>query len=882
LEEAAASWRSEAIKATLVEVEPWPHGSSVRKERVLSEKTSRWLDPLISSKFADALGTIALSYLIWRPRIEKAERAMRSLPATLPLHRYPGDSALSRADSAFAPDKVLRSHFVDEFLRDHRDWTKEDADAAIELSGSKCTSLTDWIDVIVRAFGVELEFDYEEPQVAIATSVGWRALTDLFDPDAVACYLLARAGHADEIDKLNNWGAATRVSDRDLAAILDEGVTDLHLHLGGARNAQILWRNLLSGDIALDRVNRYSLQSLNELAATNEEEHTARIAERDRVLSVIDMIADPASPLGSRWDAFCAVSGPAGENERRIGEALLRERAMMSRAWRDLRDRLDTPQRELHAKLQLEHHLDRYLFAKNLFLANHRQPERSNPGLGVFRQYYRSVEPIWPSGKLAPIRLERSRRVQIREYAEYAAYIAQSRSLRRVELRLGPLERPRAYHQFFGAWSQVEKEFKIPEKGVDIRFAVHFKRSLNARKSAGSSGDDPAPAAAPLRWFLRELDRDSAVLHTYRTGEEWAEHSWRIARIDFAGSERDIPPDAASFCMNLVRGDPDALTALAGQDCDKELHRFWLLHAERGTAGPPRGRPGVGITCHAGEDYAHPLEGTYCIASAAKLFRMGAGDTIGHGLALGHDCASYDQIRSPKSLTVRGLQFDALLWLYGRCQERMDTSTLSLLEPWLRQEAYELYGEAALCIQSPANMERSLFEQRCRPVPMSDSTPSEPCAKLRHMELWHIGCSANRSQRVPIAEIVYRMVPAIESVQKLVLTQLAEKGIALEFNPSSNLRVSRSLAPRDIPFMRILRDRRAHVLATINTDDPGTFGTRIENEYALVMRALVEADFTRAEALGVVRRLRDVGRQFVYWPPLGVDRKAARAEQDAQ
>jgi hypothetical protein len=844
----------------------------------LSEKTSRWLDALTSSKFADSLGEIALSYLTWRPRIEKSERDMRSFP-TLPLRRGPGEPALSRRNSTFAPAEVLKSHFVTDFLRDHPEWTKEDVDAAIELIVPECNSLTDWMNVIVRAFGVGLEFNYDEPQVAIATSVGWRALTNLFDPDAVACYLLARAGHADELGKLKNWGVATRVSDRDLSVILEEGVTDLHLHLGGARSAQILWRNLLTGDIMPGRVNRYSLQTINELATADKEEHAARIVERDRILDLIKMIANRASPLGSRQDVADTVSAPTSENKHRIEEALLRERAMMSRAWRDLCEGPEAPERDLHAKLLLEHHLDQYLFAKNLFLANHRQPERSNPGLGVFRQYYRSVEPIWPSGRLAPVRLERSRRVQIREYAEYAAYIAQSRSLMRVELRLGPLERPRDYHQFFGAWSEVEKEFGLAEKCVDIRFAIHFKRSLSARRSEDGASDDNAPAAAPLRKLLRELDRDSAALHTYRTGEEWAEHSWRIARIDFAGSERDIPPDAPSFCMNLVRGDREALNALAEEDCDKELHRFWLLHAERGTAGPPRGRPGLGITCHAGEDYAHPLEGTYCIASAAKLLRMRAGDTIGHGLALGHDSASYDQIRSPKSLTVRGLQFDALLWLYCRCQETMDSPILSLLEPWLRQEAYELYGDAALRIQSLRNMEGLLFEQRCRPVLASDSKPSEPCAKLRHMELWDKACSEKRSERIPITEIVYRLVPAIESAQKFVLTQLAEKGIALELNPSSNLRVSGSLAPRDIPFMRILRDGRANVLATINTDDPGTFGTRIENEYALVMRALVEAGLARAEALDVVRRLRDVGRHFVYWPPLGVGRETGKASE---
>jgi hypothetical protein len=318
--------------------------------------------------------------------------------------------------------------------------------------------------------------------------------------------------------------------------------------------------------------------------------------------------------------------------------------------------------------------------------------------------------------------------------------------------------------------------------------------------------------------------------------------------------------------MNLVRGDREAIDLLDPENCDAELHRFWLLHAERGTAQAARGRPSLGVTCHAGEDYAHPLEGTYCIASAAKLLKLRPGDTIGHGLALGHDTDSYDRLRSPRSLTVRGLQFDALLWLYCQCQTDIGGTLLSQLEQWLRQEAYNIYGAAAHRAQSLRTLDGLLLEQRCRPAPKHGNIPREPCARFRYLEIWGEQCCIKRSERIPLDELVYRLSPVIKSAQQRVLTHLAENGIALEFNPSSNLRISRSASPRELPFMRILKTMGTKALATINTDDPGTFGTRIENEYALVMRALRDAEFTRADTLEIVRRLRDVGRHSVYWP----------------
>src|ERR1044072_2847986 len=263
---------------------------AIRAENDRMTTTSRpgeWLDRFLSPKFAPSLGEVALSYLLWRPRLEGAERSI------LLLSPKP-----SRKDSTFAPASAVKPGFVAAFLDQHPEWTKEDADAAVDVTFENCASLTDWMDVLVRTFGISLEFDYDEPQVAIATAAGWYALTNRVDPDAVACYLLARAGHTDDLDKLRNWGVATRVSDRDLVGILDEGVSDLHVHLGGTRSAQILWRNLLTQQYSVDRIGRYALQAMSALQSGNPGEFTARSSERARIEALTTMIAKPASPLG--------------------------------------------------------------------------------------------------------------------------------------------------------------------------------------------------------------------------------------------------------------------------------------------------------------------------------------------------------------------------------------------------------------------------------------------------------------------------------------------------------------------------------------------------------------------------------------------------------
>ncbi len=829
----------------------------------LPPELAAWLATIVGTPFAGALGEMALFYLGWDLRLRQAEQLAAAQGWSRCGHRRADDKDDKKSNSVFAAAETLQAEFIGAFMAEHRDWAKEDVAAASRMLFARCTTLIDWMRVLVTIYGIVLEFEDREPRIALARAAGWDALADKFDPDALVCFLLAESSRADQVGSLTEWGITTRIGDGDLKALLDDGVTDLHVHLGGFRSAQLLWRNIVTSGMRLQQVDIFAPKSMQRLRK-DPEEHAARLRERDRIMDLIGLLEDPASHLGTFWRRL-----PDPNSESQAGEGLraaiddrrLRERMMLAEAWQTLLH----PGRQADAALgELEFQLDQYLSAKNLFLGRHRQPRATNPGLGAFREYFHATSPVWPSGKLAPARFQQSRRVVQRTLAEYAAHIAQSRALQRVELRLSPYDSPRAYEDMFRAWSAVEAEFELDKRAVDIRFGVHFLRSLKTDQRKDR------PPRTPLLDFLALLDRQSGTLHRYRTEPGWS-HAGRISRIDFAGQERDLPPDAAGFCMKLVRGDDEAVAALQADGCDPDLHRYWLWHAERGTALRSLGRPNIGLTCHAGEDYAHPLEGIHAVVSAVSLLRMRPGDTIGHGLALGQDIEAYDRARSPRVLTTRGRQFDALLWLYLECRRDTDLaapSLLVLLESWLRSEADSLYRRAAGQLPSLGSLE-PLFEERCKPVAVIGSRPSMFCARLRLLELRDAGCAGRRAEPAPIAEIVYALRPTIVKLQKIVLKQLAEKGVALEFNPSSNLRVSASASAQDIPFMKILEVMRTQVLATVNTDNPGTFGTRIENEYAMVMQALGDAGFTRAERLDVIVRLRDVGRRLVLWPSAG-------------
>jgi hypothetical protein len=137
---------------------------------------------------------------------------------------------------------------------------------------------------------------------------------------------------------------------------------------------------------------------------------------------------------------------------------------------------------------------------------------------------------------------------------------------------------------------------------------------------------------------------------------------------------------------------------------------------------------------------------------------------------------------------------------------------------------------------------------------------------IQQQEYLDVDCARLRAERVPVAHVVSELAAEINSLQRTWIERLADRGIILEFNPSSNLRVSASSRVQDIPFVAVLNALRDRILATINTDNPGVFSTRIENEYAIALQALEACGIDRAGRIAIADRLRDVGMRFVYWP----------------
>jgi hypothetical protein len=843
----------------------------------------------------DALkGKLILDWLLFAPRINFSEQQALRTAATDILGKNAPDpiTALIPRPGAnpaeLAAYNVFASHVEAAHLAAENRSAREDARAILaEISSSDRPQHDSQIGLIavlrrvIQLFGIEIYIESRSVRVSLKSLAGWYQVTDRLDAEALLCLKLAEFGFAEEVAELDRWSLVTPISDRDLDGLVSEGLSDMHQHLGGLRSPQIIWLQLMASRITPDQISYFDRATMAALES-DPTAHQARIIERERIERLTS--AHLQNCEGRLWRYFfeplaqlreCAPSRRSAAashrpNAEAIDELVLRERVMLAQGFARLIALANADAREQRADAyRLEHALDLYIHAKSRFISNHRQAIRSNPGLGRHRQFTDSTKIAW--GWEARPSSPRSAEAQSYDYTEAVYFIAQSPALRRIELRLAPANAPLDYTRFLQAWHLVEDRLKtaaaIESPGrtlPEIRFSIHFKRSLDRRK--GDTQD------VRVRKFLQELDIQSAALHEFRLDMHADESGKvagdpivaRIARVDFAGQERDIFPDRAAFSMNLLRGDEVALglldSRIAGFQPSWEFHGRWLELKEKRRLQAPVSLPRLGVTCHAGEDYAHPLEGIHAMMTAVKALRMRAGDSISHALAIGRDVARFHREVAPHVLTTKGAQFDALVWLQRTLTVHAPPEhmhAISRLNAWLWRKLMEIYPTDL----QPASLTtfREVARLRRGPIPDSQTKPSLLAAKIWWHECWDPEVQKARQAAESLAGVLYEVEPTITWAQDFVAREIARRGVVIELNPSSNWRISQARHPSEIPFISILLRFGTFIMACINTDNAGAYGTRIENEYAIALFGLMEAEVSRTEAIALLDRLRVAG-----------------------
>ena len=111
---------------------------------------------------------------------------------------------------------------------------------------------------------------------------------------------------------------------------------------------------------------------------------------------------------------------------------------------------------------------------------------------------------------------------------------------------------------------------------------------------------------------------------------------------------------------------------------------------------------------------------------------------------------------------------------------------------------------------------------------------------IRYWELKRDGQESNCRCKFPIG-----YASLITRIQKAMQADLAERGIAIECNPSSNLKIGRFSRYEEHPIFRFYPpDKNGSeslcLPVSVNTDDRGVFSTSLTNEFSLLALAMTK------------------------------------------
>lgn len=385
----------------------------------------------------------------------------------------------------------------------------------------------------------------------------------------------------------------------------------------------------------------------------------------------------------------------------------------------------------------------------------------------------------------------------------------------------------------------VEKWIKGPFPGYYI---FHFIKK----------GDKQAMDLAPRHYALRkDIKTQALALYEYRN--KGYVSATRVVGIDAANSEIKCRPEVFAQAFRLLR-----------------RHEI-----QKGVSTRPAA---LGFTYHVGEDFYDIVDGLRAVDEVMTFMNFRSNDRLGHVLVLGTDVNTYYEGRGREIRATRQVLLDNFVWLYVRVANLCGRTAIC---EYLEQEARYLfqliykdtdcseefdirnYYDSWLLRGDAPDLAFNEYKKE------DDMTVWGKCAKNSAVTDVNRARQNNRAKRLyyeyhynkkakvngnkaiilPIAHKHYaEFVEMVEKVREVLLCKIERLHIAIECNPSSNLRIGEMTSYIEHPIFRfnnygLNTPYLPHEISvSINTDDSGVFATSLEREYALMGIALEKTD----------------------------------------
>lgn len=372
-----------------------------------------------------------------------------------------------------------------------------------------------------------------------------------------------------------------------------------------------------------------------------------------------------------------------------------------------------------------------------------------------------------------------------------------------------------------------------------LSFVIHFikknERKVH-RKTFGMRYDFKDVYKSEIQNILTDWNKRSLVKYP-------SQPVYRIVGIDVAGEEIECPPAVFGHVYRYAR------------KCGLDNQTY-----------------------HVGEDFYDIADGLKNIDDAIRFLELKEGCRLGHVLALGLSPHAYYKNRGYQVVMSKQRLLDILVWIISTCK-RLGIPLSSDFESKLNEKVHSLYstiGYAGNYVESDyfesmllrsddeVGVEKSRWDNTslCGDILCSQARSNNNARRLcvqfmTNKAIWEKGNS------VDLFCYPQEVSDIIEKLQNYLMAVIVKKKIAIETNPSSNVKIGPIDGYIDHPIFRFMANG---INVSINTDDKGIFATSLSNEYSLIANAYCQRGHTIAEAALMIERLKYQAKEQIFKP----------------
>ena len=298
------------------------------------------------------------------------------------------------------------------------------------------------------------------------------------------------------------------------------------------------------------------------------------------------------------------------------------------------------------------------------------------------------------------------------------------------------------------------------------------------------------------------------------------------------------------------------------------------------------------FTYHVGEDFRHLISGLRAIAEAISFLELQRGDRLGHCVAVGIDPSLWMKRIHGECFMSQGELLDDLVFVWelirqglGKC---LCNAQLSV-ESRIQELCHEIYGED----YTPLELSKAWKLRKYDPYDyMRDYTACSRYFKVERgkerdevnakfedktlsaiMQKYHAStdgiyksCRINYDMKIKVNVGDILPMELVEEIQRILLADIVRKGIVIEAMPSSNLRIGYYKTMEEYHLTKWINGEVDCSLPPIvlGTDDPGIFMTNIYNEYARLFCDLLNRTHSAMDKLEAVRRIHEASKIYHF------------------